>query len=131
MSIGLGGGVSLTLPTGELKVTLDNSGFVLVPGTTQSFYTTAYPGRIVGWYLTGSPLGSLVLDVLRSSTGIPTDTDSIAGTERPTLVNQRQSSNLTVASWNTVFIPGDTFGIAIVSVASITNAVLTLKLVRI
>jgi hypothetical protein len=130
MSVSLGDGVSLVLPTDELKLTIENGGAVLTPGLVNSYYTAGNAGRFTGWYLTGFPSGSIVIDFLKKEGGLPTASDSIAGSEKPTLVSQTQNSDITLDTWTTRFNAGDTFAINIQSVSSLTIAVLTLKFLK-
>lgn len=114
----------------EIKANLDNDGAVLTTGLGSFFYTTTYRGIIVAWYITGSPSGSIVIDVLKKNAAIPTTSDSIAGTEKPTLSSQQLNNNTTLSSWSRDVVPGDVFGINIESVSSLTGCVLTLSIQR-
>jgi hypothetical protein len=109
---------------------MENGGSVLATGLVNSYYTAGNAGRIVGWYLTGFPSGSIVIDVLKRDVGLPTASDTIAGSEKPTLVSQTQNSDINLDTWTTRFNAGDTFAINIQSVSTITNAVLTLKFLK-
>lgn len=112
----------------ELKINLDNNGSVLTSGLGTSYYTSTFSGTIVGWYITGYPAGSIVVDILKKAGDVPTKVDSIAGTEKPTLSSQSVNSDLSITTWTGVTVsPGDVFGIDIESVSTLTNCVITLK----
>lgn len=130
MTFSTGSGFSLSHGSSEIKVTFDSgtTGVPLYLGDTKTYYTASHPARIIGWYLNGDVSGSVVIDIWKSASGIPTNSDSIAGTEKPTLSAQQQSSDLSLSSWDTNIRPGDTFGFEIESVTDITKAVLTIKL---
>jgi hypothetical protein len=113
----------------EIKVNLDNDGAVLTTGEGGSFYTASDHARIVGWYITGYPSGSIVLDVWKRAGDIPTNLDSITGSEKPTLVNQTLNSNTNLTTWTDKRIrPGDVFGLEIESVSALTSCVLTIQI---
>jgi hypothetical protein len=53
---------------------------------------------ITGWSIVGSPAGTVVMDVWKAAGAIPTVTDSITGTEKPSLTTAAVNSG-TVTSW--------------------------------
>lgn len=115
----------------EIKVNLDNGGSVITTGEGTAFYTASEYGKIVGWHITGYPTGSIVIDVWKKAEGIPTNLDSITGSEKPTLVNQQINSDTKLTTWTNQRIrPGDVLGIEIESVSNLTSCVLTLKIQR-
>ncbi len=129
MTFSTGSGFSLSQGSSEIKVTFD-SGVTDVPlflGDTKTYYTVSHPGKIIGWYLNGDLSGSVVIDIWKA-VGIPSNANSITGTEKPTLTAQQQNSNLSLSTWDTTLRPGDTLGFEIESVTDITKAVLTIKL---
>jgi hypothetical protein len=130
MTFSTGSGFSLSQGTSEIKVTFDSgaTGVPLFLGDTKTYYTISQPAKISGWYLNGDVSGSVVVDIWKSSTGIPTNGDSITGTEKPSLTAQQQNNDTQLSSWNTALRPGDTLGFEIESVTDVTKAVLTLKL---
>jgi hypothetical protein len=123
-------GVSLVPNVEELKVTFDNGSSELISGDTGVYYTASYYGRIVGWYLTGSPSGSLVLDVWKASNAVPTVANTITGSEKPSLSGQALNNDLSLSTWTKNIHPGDVFGFSIDSVSGVTKAVLTLQILQ-
>ncbi len=131
--------LTLTVPAGavptntnrdEIVVTFDGGGSVLQTGATGVYYTCPYNATVTGWYLTGSPSGSLVVDVWKAAGAIPVNANSIAGTEKPTLSSQQLASNTTLSTWTTAVSIGDVFSFEIESATTVTNATLTIALVR-
>jgi hypothetical protein len=115
----------------EIKVNLDNGGSVITTGEGTSFYTASEYGKIIGWHITGYPSGSIVLDIWKRAGAIPTNADSITGTEKPTLSSQQINSDTNLTTWTDKRIrPGDVLGIEIESVSSLTSCVLTLIIQR-
>jgi hypothetical protein len=114
----------------ELIVTLDGGGELLVPGDTKAFYTVTFNGTITGWYLTADQPGNLVLDVWKAANAIPTNANSIAGTEKPNLAAQQIASDTVLSTWSATVAPGDVLGFEIESATSITKATLVLRILK-
>ena len=111
----------------DLVSTLDGGGAVLPVGDTRMYYEVRSAGTILEWALTGTPLGSLVLDVWKRAGAIPTVADTIVAAAPPTLTAATEANSATLTGWNTAIAIGDIMGFAVTSVTSITKAVLTLK----
>jgi len=60
----------------------------------------------------------------------PGSGDSITGMNPPTLVASASKRDQTLTNWTTNLTQGDILGIAVVSASTITNATLSLKIVR-
>jgi hypothetical protein len=114
----------------ELIVTFDGGGQLLEVGNTKSFYTVTFNGTIQGWYLTADQPGDLVVDVWKAANAIPTNANSIAGTEKPTLNAQQIASDATLSTWNAAVYPGDVLGFEIESTAVLTKATLVLRILK-
>lgn len=115
---------------GEIVVTFDGGGSPLVTGNTGVYYPVPYNCTIEGWYLTGDPSGSLVVDIWRKTGDIPTSADTITGALPPTLTGAAYGNSKALNGWRRACAAGDVFGFDVVSVSTITKAVLTLKLQR-
>lgn len=113
--------------TEEIVVTFDGGGSVLTVGDTNTFYTSPYAGQITEWYLTGTPSGSVVLDIWRGRGFLPTNADSITGTTKPSITAGTLNTSRSMPDWTLNFAAGDTFGFEIESVTNITKAILTIK----
>jgi hypothetical protein len=127
MTIG-GYGVSFTPAIEEIKITIDNGGSVISTGESKTNYVASFRGKVVGWRLVGSPSGSIVIDVLKTNGSIPSNVDSICGSEKPTLSAQQYNEDTNLSTWTTRVDKGDIFGINIESVTDITHAVLTISI---
>lgn len=135
----LGNAVTVDVPAGavpvntnrdEIVVTFDGGGSVLPVGPTEAYYTVPANATITGWYLTGSPSGSLVVDVWKAAGTIPTNANTITGTEKPTLTAQQLNSDTSLSTWTTAVTVGDVFSFEVESAASVTRATLTIAMVR-
>lgn len=83
-----------------------------------------------GWTILSDQTGSIVVDVRRDSYANfpPTGADSIAGTEKPTLVAARKNQDLTLATWTFAIPAGSILAFAIESVTSIKQVFISLRL---
>jgi hypothetical protein len=125
---GGGGGSSLD---GEIVVTFDGGGSVLTTGDTQVYYTLPYDASIEGWYLTGYPSGSVGLDVWAASGAIPTNSDSITASAKPSLSSETYKASKALNGWKLAHKAGTVFGFEVESASTLTKAVLTIKLQRV
>lgn len=113
-----------------LPFVFDGGGAVLTTGTWFSNIEIPFACQLTGYTLIGSPTGSAVLTVYRSSYGAhPTYTD-ISGTEKPTLASQVKSQNLTISSWTRNLSAGDLLRITLDSVATTNYMTLNLRFTR-
>jgi hypothetical protein len=69
----------------------------------------SYTGTITGWYLTTNPGASVTVDVWKVSNGVPTNTNSITGTAKPSTTSSRFNSSTTLTGWTTSVSAGDYF----------------------
>lgn len=130
MSVG-GRSVSVFTEVQEIKINLDNSGAVLTAGIGTSFYTVSDIGQIVGWYVTGYPAGSIVIDILKRNGAIPTPADVISINEKPALFGSQINNDIDLTTWSDRNLQvGDILGINILSVATLTNCVVTIKVAK-
>lgn len=128
MSVSVASGVSYVYPSDEIKVTLDGGGAAIALGPTNSFYTISTPGRIVSWYISGYPSGSISLDIWKKSNAIPTAADTICAGNYPRLISQQQNKDTLLTGWTKDFKTNDILSVSVVSNTGIQNVVLTLKI---
>lgn len=124
---GAGGGGS---GASDLVATFDGGGILLPVGDSRAYYECRSNGTILEWALTGTPSGSLVVDVWKRAGAIPTGFDSITGGGPPFLAGATEGNDTVLAGWSTTVSVGDIFGFYISSATAITKAVLTLKVLR-
>ncbi len=89
-----------------------------------------FPARIVGWRLLAIDAGDLVVDVWKTDyAGFPpTVTDTIAGSDLPTLASSVKGESSALTGWTTLVDVGDTLRFNIDSCSGVTKATLTLNL---
>lgn len=114
----------------EIPVTLDNGTNPLPLGDSLTYYEVRGAGTIVEWALTGSPAGSLVLDIWKAAGAIPSIANTIVAAAPPNLVAQSLNNSAALTGWTTAIAIGDVFGFAVTSVTAVKKAVLTLRIQR-
>ena len=90
---------------GSFGCSIDGAGTVILPGVKQAI-VMPFACTITGWNLVGSPPGDVVLDVWKKAGEVPTVTDTITGTEKPSLTGAAVNS-VTVVSWIKSVAAGD------------------------
>jgi hypothetical protein len=115
---------------GSFGVTVDGAGTVLTTGE-KGYAIIPYDGTITGWSVISDQVGDCVMDVWKTSGGtIPTVSDTITGTEKPTLSSQQINSDLTLTSWITSVSIGDVIAFNIDSVSAITRINLSIYITK-
>jgi hypothetical protein len=79
----------------------------------------SYAGTIVGWRLVADQSTTTTLDIWKANGAIPTNTNSITGTAKPSLTAAQLNSSTTLTGWTTSVADGDIF---ILEVESNNNA---------
>jgi len=103
--------------TGSISFTIGNGIDIVPAGLTFYCPQAIYTGTILAWYVSEvsqSPIAcTAVFDVWKDTTANypPTSSDSIAGTEKPTLTAQKTNKDETLTSFTTSFNQGDCFGV--------------------
>jgi len=112
----LSGAIGITIDGGSSTITTGVKGYIVVPNSR----------TITGWYIVGSPSGSIVVDVWKANASIPTVANTITGTEKPTLSSSQYNSDLSLSSWSTSLVAGDVIAFNVDSASSITKATITI-----
>jgi hypothetical protein len=88
-----------------------------------------FGGTITGWTLLADVSGSIVIDVWKDTYANfpPTNADSIAGSEKPTLSAVQKNQDLSLSTWTTSFSAGDVFGFEVESASTVKQVTLTLR----
>lgn len=82
-------------------ISLDGGASAITTGIKGIIAYFPYSMTITGWYIAGTPSGSLVLDVWRLALGggFPSVANTITGSEKPTLSTQQQNSDTSLTTW--------------------------------
>ena len=123
----VGDGVSLTNISGSsLYDNVRTVAFELGISSTEAITTGAkgrktvpYLGAIIGYKVVSDLSTSTVLDIWKTNAAIPTNSNSIVASAKPTLSSAEYVSSGTLTGWTTAVAPGDIF---ILEVESNNNA---------
>lgn len=112
----------------------DPTGSVIIAnsGVARGFISIPFPCTITGWRLLADASGSIVLDVWKAAYASfpPTNANSIAGTEKPTLASQQKNEDTALSTWTTSLSAGDVLAVEIESASTVKWVELTLNLTR-
>lgn len=109
-------------PTAKRTVgmTFDGGGSPPTAGSV-GYLVCEFTGVIDQWAIVADAAGSAVVDVWKAAGSIPTNSNSIAGTEKPTLSAQQLNSDTNLTTWTTAVTAGDVFAFELESVATCTR----------
>jgi len=112
----------------EIRINLHNNGSEITTGLGAAFYTASSPSTIIGWYINAYPTGSISLDILKRTTGIPNASHSITNGNYVNVSSSQQNSSTNLSGWSsTSIVQGNTLGINILSATNVKYVVVTLK----
>jgi hypothetical protein len=115
------GSFGVTIDGGGSAVTTGNKGYLIIP----------YSGTITGWQLIANATGSCILDVWKAATGnIPTVTNTITGTEKPTLSAQQINTDLALTSWTTSVVQNDVVAFNVDSATTVSRVNLSIFITK-
>jgi hypothetical protein len=113
-----GGGGS---PKRTIGATFDGGGSAPTAGTTL-YLVSQFAGTIDRWDITSDVAGNAVVDVWKAAGTIPTNANSIAGTEKPTLSAAQLANDTSLTTWSTLAVAvGDVLGFELESAATCTR----------
>jgi hypothetical protein len=87
-----------------------------------------FAGTITGWSLLADQPGSIVIDVWKASfaNAPPSASQTIAGTEKPTLANKQKAEDLSLNTWTVAVAAADVIGFYVDSASTATRVSLTI-----
>jgi len=110
---------------GSLGITIDGGDSAITTGV-KGYVTAPHACTIIGWYITGDPAGSIVIDVWKKAGAIPANADSITGSELPTLSGGATANDANLTTWTTAIAAGDIIGFNVDSCTSCQKVTLVL-----
>lgn len=121
-------GVNSDSPKGSLNFVIDAGNSVITTGL-KGYVEWGFPATITGWTILANEVGSIVLDVWKDSylNFTPTVADTIAGSEKPTLVNAQKNQDLSLTSFSTTVAQGDIWAFNVDSVASVKKITIAFR----
>lgn len=84
-------------------------------------------GVIESWVLVANTIGSLVLDIKKSSYNNYPNVTTICGGDRPLLVNQNKNTSNNLSNWTTILNAGDILNYNVISASEINKFSIALK----
>ena len=90
--------------------------------------TVSYAGTIVGWRLVSDQNTTTTIDIWKTNAAIPTVTNTITGTAKPSLSSAQLNSSTTLTGWTTAVTDGDVFILNVDSNSSATYLALELEI---
>lgn len=105
----------------------DFAGGVITTGIKR-YVQIPFAMELVGWTLVANAVGSIVLDVWRSSYASfpPVVAGSITGTDKPTLASKQQNQNTSPTAWDRLLKAGDVLAFNVDSASTVKQVTLTL-----
>lgn len=115
----LTGNVTLSqTPTRVAGCTIDG-GSATPTVNTKVYVKVPFSGNITRWDIFADAAGSAVVDVWKHASGtLPTVTDTIAASAKPTLSSAQINSDATLTGWTVAVAAGDIFGFNLDSVTT-------------
>ena len=110
-----------------ITLTIDGGGSAITAGALGKFPTVPYSGEIESVEVAADQTGSIVIDVWKAADAIPTDTNSITGSNPATLSTAQRSQDETLTGWTTSISAGDVLGFEVDSVSTVQEVTLTIK----
>jgi hypothetical protein len=91
-----------------------------------------FPGIITGWTLLGNGVGSIELDLWKSTYASypPVEANSIVGGNYPALASANKNRDTVLSGWNTTLAEGDVLRINVRSCSGLTKVTLQLEVQR-
>lgn len=111
--------ITYVIDGGGSAITTGQKGHIEIP----------FACTITGWTILADQSGSIVIDVWKDTYANfpPTDADSIAGTELPTLSSAQKNQDLALGSWTTAVTAGDILAYNVDSVATVERITLSIR----
>lgn len=116
--------INSTTVNRTIGVSIDGGGNVITTGT-KGYVEVPYAGTIEEWKIIAEPSGSITFDIWKSNAAIPTNSNTITASAKPTLTTAQRATSTTLTGWTTAVSVNDVFGFEVESATTVTKAVLT------
>lgn len=113
---------------GSLNYIIDAGTSVITTGL-KGFVEWGFAATVTGWTILADVLGSIVVDVWKDNYGNfqPTIADTIAGTEKPTLVSSQKNQDLSLTSFSVTVLKGDIWALNVDSISEIKKVTIAFR----
>jgi hypothetical protein len=122
-------GSNATTAVTQLCITIGDGVNVITTGT-KGFLSIDFAATITGWTLCALQSGSCVLDVWKAAGSIPSNANTITGSEKPTLSSQQRAQDNSLSSWTTAVSANDVFGFEVESATTVTQVTLGIRMTK-
>ena len=113
----------------SINYVIDGGGLAISTGT-KGYLVLDFNGTLTSWTILGDTVGSIVVDVKRSTYANFPATTSITGTGKPTLINGQKNQNTSMSGWTSSTIyAGDILEFYVNSANTATRVTLDLKII--
>jgi hypothetical protein len=127
VQIGKLGGIGSSIIYSSIGASFDGVGAVILAGL-KTYISIPYNCTIKAWTIIGDTTGSAVVDVWKSNNAIPTISNTITGSEKPTLSAAQINSDISLSTWVTNVSAGDVFCFNVDSCSLLSKITVSLKL---
>ena len=116
------------IDTGTVGITIDGGGSAITTGV-KGYVEVPFAFTASAWTFLCDQSGSIVVDVWSDTYANypPTNPDSIAGTELPTVSADTKGQDTSLTTWNTHIAEGSVVGFNVDSAATVTRCTLMIK----
>ncbi len=122
----------LGITEGSFGVTIDGGGNVISTGV-KGYVTIPYNCTITGWDIFADQVGSCVIDLWKDTYAnfSPNISDSITGSEKPTLSSAQKNQDNSLSTWTTSISAGDIIAFNVDSATTVTRVNVIIKVNKI
>lgn len=113
---------------GSLNYIIDGGATEISLGV-KPFIEWGFDAIVRGWTVLADQVGNIVVDVWKDNYGnfAPTVADTIAGTEKPTIVAAQKNQDMSLTSFSTVVLKGDIWAFNVESVTDIKRVTISFR----
>lgn len=117
----------------ELILEFGSPGAGALTSGVKKYIQLPFASLVTGWSLFAEQAGSIVIDVWSDTYANfpPTVADTIAGSEKPTLVAVQKNQDLNLSTWTNLIPAGNVLGFNIDSITTVNYVSLTLELLTV
>lgn len=122
----------LGITEGSFGITIDGGGNVISTGV-KGYVTIPYNCTITGWDIFADQVGSCVIDLWKDTYAnfSPNISDSITGSEKPTLSSAQKNQDNSLSTWTTSISAGDIIAFNVDSATTVTRVNVIIKVNKI
>lgn len=113
--------------TRTITFSIDAGTAVLTTGVKMYLPKMPFAGTIISWRLIAKESGSVTLDIWKSSSGVPINSDSITASAKPSLSSAQENDSSTLTGWTTSISANDRLAFEIESVTTLTGLTFILE----